>query len=219
MRVRQDEGGPKFLNDASAAFPAGVDTAQDHGAWRLAQATQFGGGFGYVLDSDGTPLLTTYYTGEQNAGLAGCSERRFGTGYATMRSASANFSAEHTVAVPPGDDPVVLVEVCLTNNGQHARTIRWAEVWSSFMVHLDLKELRNTDRRSFTARHYDSTFQQIGMGALHRRRWKALDTSEKEVAQAYLEGLQRTPRSLTRHHRLRSLSPSTQRAPVLHRSS
>ena len=191
VRVRQDEGGPKLLNDASAAFPDGVDVAQDGGDWRLAQATQFGGGFGYLLDTQNRPLLTTYFTGEEGANLTGCSERTFGIGFANMDTVTDDFAVEHTLAVPPGDDPVVLVEVHLSNNGNRTRTVKWAEVWSSFMIHLDLKELRNTDRRTFSARHYRSSFEKVGLsGARHSRQYQPLGAKELDIANAYLEDVQ-----------------------------
>ena len=113
IRVRQDEGSPKWLTDSYAAYPAEAP----------AGATQFGGGFGYLIDSaTQQPLLTTYYTGSSGGSsgavpswqpaslMAGSSSRDFGIGYATMAAAAKGWSVEHTSAVPFGDDPVVLLE-------------------------------------------------------------------------------------------------------------
>lgn len=59
FRLRQDEGGPKWLTDADADAPKGH---------------LHGGGFGYLFGKDQTQILTTAYTGTQ--------ERVFGIGYA-----------------------------------------------------------------------------------------------------------------------------------------
>lgn len=102
VRVRQDEGGPKFLQDATAAFPQGYNVDPE--------TVHFGGGFGYLLDLDDRPLLTSYFTGDQ-AELAGCTQREYGIGFMKTTSTTSGFKVEHTVAVPVGDDPLVLVQV------------------------------------------------------------------------------------------------------------
>ena len=201
VRVRQDEGGPKFLQDASAAFPDGFDVSQDGGTWRLKDATQFGGGFGYLLDDADRPLLTSYYTGADDAPLPGCKEDRlFGIGWTRTVASTPDFAVSHTLAVPFGDDPVVLIEVNVTNRGNTAAKVKWAEVWSSLLVHLDLKELRNTDRRSFSARHYRSSFSRtpaghngVTTGLQHAREWLPLTAEELLHANDYLEHVQLPP--------------------------
>jgi hypothetical protein len=67
FRLRQDEGGPKWLTDADADAPDGH---------------LHGGGFGYLFQPAGSkqtlkqpPILSTAYTGAK-------SDRRFGIGYA-----------------------------------------------------------------------------------------------------------------------------------------
>ena len=97
FRVRQDEGGPKWLSDADVTDPAG---------------NQHGGGFGYLFDGP-DHLTGTAYTG-------GVGERTFGIGYATTGCSwpALTLAAKHTVAVLPGDAPSVLVEVTISNSGQ-----------------------------------------------------------------------------------------------------
>jgi hypothetical protein len=66
-QVRQDEGGPKLLNDYSPAD------------------SQFGGGLGYLVDAtSGELLLTTRYAGAAAAPQQHYA-REFGVGYARRR--------------------------------------------------------------------------------------------------------------------------------------
>ena len=104
VRVRQDEGVPKFLNDFDPT------------------TSQFGGGFGYLTDGDET--LSTYYDGS-NAAL----ERIFGAGYFRKRASSQNYSVEQTISAPFGDDPVLLSEATVQNRGESRAKVRWIEYW------------------------------------------------------------------------------------------
>jgi hypothetical protein len=137
FRIRQDEGGAKWLQDSN--------TADENGA-------QFGGGFGYLIDSKtGKVIDTTYYLSNQS--------RSFGVGYATT-SFGTNFSGvsvDHTVAVPFGDDPVVLIEANLTNHQTEAAALEFVEVWGSRLVHMAPKTAM-PERRKFSDKHYKSTF-------------------------------------------------------------
>src|SRR5580692_2583962 len=78
VRVRQDEGAPKFLNDY----------APDHGA--------FAGGFGYL--TDGKSLLSTFYPGGGES-----FERFFGIGYFRKKVADDRYSVDHVIFAPFGD--------------------------------------------------------------------------------------------------------------------
>jgi hypothetical protein len=137
FRIRQDEGGAKWLQDSNKADKKGA---------------QFGGGFGYLIDSKTGKLIdTTYYLSHQR--------RSFGVGYATT-SFGMNFSGvsvAHTVAVPFGDDPVVLIEANLTNHQSEAADIEFVEVWGSRLVHM-APTTAMPDRRKFSDKHYKSTF-------------------------------------------------------------
>jgi hypothetical protein len=104
VRVRQDEGVPKFLNDFDPT------------------TSQFGGGFGYL--TDGNETLSTYYDG-RNAEF----ERIFGAGYYRKRVSSQNYSIDQTICAPFGDDPVLLSQVTIQNRGDAKATVRWIEYW------------------------------------------------------------------------------------------
>jgi hypothetical protein len=104
VRVRQDEGCPKFLND--------VDS----------EMHQFGGGLGYLTDGEET--LTTYYDGS-NAAF----ERIFGIGYYRKRIRGTKFSVDQVISAPFGDDPILISQATLTNHSDTAVTARWVEYW------------------------------------------------------------------------------------------
>jgi hypothetical protein len=104
VRVRQDEGVPKFLNDFDPT------------------TSQFGGGFGYLTDGDET--LSTYYDGS-NAGF----DRIFGAGYFRKRVSSQIYSVDQIIFAPFGDDPVLLSQVTIQNRGDARATLRWIEYW------------------------------------------------------------------------------------------
>ena len=161
FRLRTDEGGPKFLT----------------GGWTKAGGVQFGGGFGHLFDEE-KRLLSSYYSG-------GPRERQFGIGYAKWTARSAGLSATHTVAVPVGSDPVVLVQVDIERSpGQVSSdshgTFRWCEVFGSLMMHLDPAWSHTANRSTFTATHYKSSWLRApeGGAALHRRKWLGLTQAE-----------------------------------------
>ena len=163
FRLRTDEGGPKFLT----------------GGWTNAGGVQFGGGFGHLFDEE-KRLLSSYYSG-------GPRERQFGIGYAkwTSTAHSGGLSATHTVAVPVGSDPVVLVQVDIKRSaGQVSSdsrgTFRWCEVFGSLMMHLDPAWSHTANRSTFTATHYKSSWLRAPQGgaALHRRKWLGLTEPE-----------------------------------------
>jgi Glycosyl hydrolase 36 superfamily, catalytic domain len=104
VRLRQDEGCPKLLND--------VDP----------ETSQFGGGLGYLTDGEET--LSTYYNGDQEA-----FERIFGVGYFRKRVAGNSYSVEQTISAPFGDDPVLISQATVTNHRDTAVTLRWIEYW------------------------------------------------------------------------------------------
>ncbi len=104
LRVRQDEGTPKFLTDVDA------------------ETHQFGGGLGWL--TDGHETLSTYYAGN-DAGF----ERIFGMGYFRKRVASAKYAVDQVLFAPFGDDPVLLSQVTVTNHSTSPATLRWVECW------------------------------------------------------------------------------------------
>ena len=104
VQVRQDEGAPKFLNAYSP------------------ERNQFGGGFGYL--SDGTETLSSFYTGGARS-----FDRIFGVGYFRKKVASGSYAIDQAIIAPFGDDPVLISQVTIANNGQSRANLRWIEYW------------------------------------------------------------------------------------------
>ena len=145
----------------------------------------FGGGLGYLLcPTTGRPLATSAYVAGDPL------PREFGVGYArNMGKSIDGLLLEHTVAVMPGQEPVVHIEAVIHNKGGAARNITYAEVWGSAMVHqltgvgwggwsralLNSSTASLLDRRAFVQQHYRSTFQRlntsIAVGMLQVMAW------------------------------------------------
>jgi hypothetical protein len=104
LRVRQDEGAPKFLNDY----------APDRGA--------FAGGFGYL--TDGKSTLSTHYPGGGNG-----FDRIFGIGYFRKKVTGETYNVDHVMFAPFGDDPVLISQIKITNTGAAGAQLRWIEYW------------------------------------------------------------------------------------------
>ena len=104
VRVRQDEGCPKLLND--------IDP----------EMSQFGGGLGYLTDREET--LTTYYDGSNTS-----FERIFGIGYYRKRVMGKSYSIDQIISAPFGDDPVLISQATVTNHKDVPATVRWIEYW------------------------------------------------------------------------------------------
>src|SRR5256885_13367095 len=104
VRVRQDEGAPKFLNDY----------APERGA--------FAGGFGYLVD--GKMMLSTLYPGPAKS-----FDRVFGIGYFRKKVANQSYSVDHIIVAPFGDDPVLISQIKVTNTGAAEAQLRWVEYW------------------------------------------------------------------------------------------
>jgi hypothetical protein len=104
VRVRQDEGAPKFLNDYSP------------------ERGQYGGGIGYL--TDGKEMLSTFYPG----GGRGF-ERIFGAGYFRKQVAGVSYSIDQAIVAPFGDDPVLISQVTIGNHGPSRAALRWIEYW------------------------------------------------------------------------------------------
>ncbi len=104
IRVRQDEGSPKFLNDFDP------------------EMSQFGGGLGYL--TDGEELLSTYYDGSSTG-----FERIFGIGYYRKKIASRSYAVDQVIHAPFGDDPVLISQATVSNHKNTPVTLRWVEYW------------------------------------------------------------------------------------------
>ncbi|HUB19440.1 MAG TPA: hypothetical protein VL990_12450 [Acidobacteriaceae bacterium] len=104
VRVRQDEGTPKFLNDHDP------------------ETHQFGGGLGWL--TGGQETLSTFYSGRDAA-----FERIFGVGYFRKRVASRNYAVDQVIFAPFGDDPVLIAQVTIANRSASPAALRWLECW------------------------------------------------------------------------------------------
>jgi hypothetical protein len=104
VRVRQDEGSPKFLNDY------------------VPENNQFAGGIGYL--TDGNETISTLYAGNSET-----FDRVFGIGYFRKRVTGKSFHVDQIISAPFGDDPVLLSQVTITNHRQSASSLRWIEYW------------------------------------------------------------------------------------------
>jgi hypothetical protein len=104
VRVRQDEGAPKFLNDY----------APERG--------QFAGGFGYL--TDGKSVCSTLYPGNATS-----FDRTFGIGYFRKKLKAGTYGIDQIIFAPFGDDPVLISQVTISNNASAPASLRWIEYW------------------------------------------------------------------------------------------
>jgi len=115
VRVRQDEGGSRILNDVEP------------------DVSQFGGGVGYL--TDGRETLSTWFDGSDLA-----FERTFGVGYFRKTVASRNYRVEQTMWAPFGDDPVLISQVRITNLGTAPADLNWVEYWGCQPYELSMRD-------------------------------------------------------------------------------
>ena len=104
MQVRQDEGCPKFLNDYDP------------------KNNQFGGGIGYLVDENN--IISTFYSGNGDH-----FKRIFGIGYYRKIVKKYNLSVDQIIFAPYGDDPLLISQVTISNDTDHAKNLRWIEYW------------------------------------------------------------------------------------------
>ncbi len=107
VRVRQDEGSPKFLNDY---YP---------------EIQQYAGGFGYLYD--GKMILNTYYHGQKKN-----LERIYGIGYFRKTLKHVNYEIDHRIFAPYGDDPLLISKVYIKNLQDTPVDLQWYEYWGCF---------------------------------------------------------------------------------------
>jgi hypothetical protein len=90
-----------------------------------AAALHFGGGYGYLRVGD--RVISTLYDDRPRGSDA---ERDFGVGYFRHTTTSASgISAEEHVYAPFGDDPVLLHDVTIRNDGPRGLKVTWFEYW------------------------------------------------------------------------------------------
>jgi hypothetical protein len=179
VRVRQDEGAPKFLNDF----------APERG--------QFAGGFGYL--TDGKRILSTYYPANPET-----FDRTFGIGYFRKKVARDDHAIDQIIFAPVGDDPVLISQVTITNHGKSAASLRWVEYWGcqlyqfsfrGFMLGFAGKSMHES-RRDFAAR-FEHHFKKLddGLGLVERKEFLGRDPAEDLQFQRMVASLEKNPNS------------------------
>ncbi|HZP18359.1 MAG TPA: twin-arginine translocation signal domain-containing protein, partial [Terriglobales bacterium] len=177
VRVRQDEGAPKFLND----FAPGRG--------------QFAGGFGYL--ADGTSLISTFYPGNAKS-----FDRTFGAGYFRKKVTAGNYAIDQVIFAPFGDDPVLVSQVTLTNSGPADAALRWIEYWGcqpyqfsfrAFMESFAGKGMHEL-RRDF-ANRFEHRFRKAGDGSglLESKDFLGRDPAEERQFQGMVAYLEKNP--------------------------
>jgi hypothetical protein len=191
IRVRQDEGAPKFLNDY----------APERG--------QFAGGFGYL--TDGRNVLSSFYPGTAKLGHTAprnhpssppAFDRIFGIGYFRKKVAGEDFSIDHIIFAPFGDDPLLVSQVTVTNLASAESNLRWIEYWGcqlyqfsfrSFMEGFAGKSMHEL-RRDFGSRftHHLRKLSD-GAGLLETKEFLGRDQAEEQQFKGMVARLEKTP--------------------------
>ena len=177
VRVRQDEGAPKFLNDH----------APERGI--------FAGGFGYL--TDGSRMLSTHYSGN-----AMSFDRVFGIGYFRKRVAGAQYKVHQIILAPFGDDPVLLTQTTITNSGSSPASLRWIEYWGcqvyqfsfrSFMESFGGKSMHEL-RRDFGQR-FTHQFKAVedSAGLIETKDFNGRNPAEDRQFRDMVEALEKQP--------------------------
>lgn len=164
LRVRQDEGGPKILND--------VDP----------EAHQFGGGIGWL--TGGGETLHTWYDGSHSA-----FERVFGTGYFRKRVAGHNSGVDQVIWAPFGDDPVLLSQVTITNHSSEPADLTWTEYWGCQPYQLSFRDFieafvaktTEAELRRIAGRRFRHRISKIGAEGLLDAKSTPGRTAEEEA--------------------------------------
>ena len=108
MRIREDEGGPKFLND--------YDESRD----------EYAGGFGYL--KYGSHVLSTYYFPDSDM------DRYFGAGYFRKVVRNQDVTIEQNLYAPFGTDPVMKDDVAITNQTDQTIEADYYEYFGTSML-------------------------------------------------------------------------------------
>ncbi len=116
IKVRQDEGGPKYLN------------------YYEPKLNQYAGGFGYLKDNI-SELSTYYLSADQNL------KRRYGVGYFQKEISDDQYHVNHIIFAPFGDDPLLVSQVTITNNSSEEKEATWFEYWGCFNFQFSLQAL------------------------------------------------------------------------------
>ncbi|MHA1937962.1 MAG: GH36-type glycosyl hydrolase domain-containing protein [Candidatus Thorarchaeota archaeon] len=164
IRLRQDEGSPKFLND-----------------WNP-ETHQYGGGFGYL--TDGSNVLSTYYS--ENEHLF---NRIFGIGYYRKTVKRDGLAVDQTVFAPYGDDPLLISQVTIVNERDESVDLKWIEYWGCQQYQFSFKALMRSvvskkhpsHYRRRLSRRFKHDIQVVGddRGVLDKFRFKGHPISDR----------------------------------------
>lgn len=175
VRVRQDEGAPKFLNDYAP------------------ERHCFGGGFGYL--TDGAAALSTLYPGN-----AGNFDRFFGVGYFRKKVSGHRYMIDQIIFAPFGDDPVLVSQVTIANRGPAEANLRWIEYWGcqvyqfSFRAFMEFSAGKNIPetRRDFGTR-FAHHFRALagGSGLMETKEFLGRDPAEDRAFQGVVAHLEK----------------------------
>ena len=184
VRVRQDEGAPKFLNDH----------APERGI--------FAGGFGYL--TDGSLALTTLYPGNTKPGNF---DRIFGIGYFRKKVGNESYAIDQAIFAPFGDDPVLVSEVKITNRGNQSAQLRWIEYWGCQLYQFSFRSLMESYsgksmhdlRRDFGAR-FEHSFHKLsdGSGLMEKKQFMGSDPAEERAFAGVVAWLEKNPNPFLR---------------------
>jgi hypothetical protein len=179
VRVRQDEGAPKLLNDY----------APDRG--------QFAGGFGYL--TDGKIVLHTFYPGGTKT-----FDRVFGVGYFRKKVSGEKYGIDQVIFAPFGDDPVLVSQTAIINNGNSTASLRWIEYWGCQLYQFSFRSFmegsfgKNTHelRRDFGAR-FEHSFSKLpnGSGLLEKKEFLGRDQADDQQFKGLVAFLEKNPNS------------------------
>jgi len=177
VRVRQDEGAPKFLNDY----------APDRGC--------FGGGIGYL--TDGKVILSTFYPG----GSEGF-DRIFGVGYLRKKVIGNHYHIDQVIFAPFGDDPVLISQATITNQSPSEAKLRWLEYWGCQVYQFSFRSFIESFagkgmselRRDFGARfaHHFRALED-GSGLLESKEFLGRPQAEEAQWRAVVAYLEKNP--------------------------
>jgi len=168
VQVRQDEGGPKFLNDYDPAHH------------------QYAGGFGYL--TDGHTTLSTFYPGEAES-----FERIFGIGYLRKTVRKDGFTADQVTFAPFGDDPLIVSQVTITNQTKKTANLRWIEYWgcqqyqfshrSQVLATISRGKRQVTDLRRELAQRFSHHFRALDdrSGLVNEKKFQGYTSSDKSA--------------------------------------
>jgi hypothetical protein len=202
VQVRQDEGSPKFLNDY----------APERG--------HYGGGIGYF--TDGSVILSTFYPGNAEK-----FERTFGMGYIRKKVLGHGYVVDQFIFAPFGDDPVLISQVSISNNGSAQVEARWIEYWSCQMYQFSFRsymeatiagnEQKTPELRRDFAERFVHHFRALkgGIGLLEEKSFKGRSAAEvrawqevqSQLAAKPVGWLKAFPEPLTKETDMEDLDP------------